>query len=229
MCSYYFKCYDLFNKGASEENMAAEDNQLIQEMVKKLNISDRDFINITEEIRNLKMQLEDAEEEVARREMRELETEFASLQNDLKKQQDCLQKRDTYRNELQDNIAKLLSSNDTLRANIEKVKADISRMSHVVDNQSITLEDKKRIETECRELEETIQMNQACCDAWSKNVYADDLRIAKVKNELNSKCIAYNTSLMEHSNAIPELNFFKMAQNFLHRDADLTMQVSKPQ
>jgi SMC interacting uncharacterized protein involved in chromosome segregation len=226
MCSYYFKCYDLFNKGASEEEIAAEDSKLIQEMVKKLNISDKDFISVREEIANLKAQLEDPEEEAAQRELAELETEVASLQNDFKKQQDCVRKRDAYRNELQDNIAKLSSSNDMLEARIEEVRADISRMLHVVENQSITVEDKKQIETECRQLEETIQVNQACCDAWSKTVYADDLKIAKLKNELNSRCIVYNTTVMEYSNALPELDFFKIPMNFLHKDADLTMQVS---
>jgi nicotinate-nucleotide pyrophosphorylase len=95
----------------------------------------------------------------------------------------------------------------------------------MVDNLCITVEDKKQIECECRQLEETIQMNQACCDAWSKIVYLDDLKIAKMKNELNSKFIAYNTSIMEHSNAIPGIDIFKMQMNFLHGDADLFMQV----
>jgi SMC interacting uncharacterized protein involved in chromosome segregation len=158
--------------------------------------------------------------------MRELETEAASLQNDLKKQQDCVQKKDAYRKEVQDNITKLSSKNYMLKAHTEKVRADISRLLHVVDNQSITLEDKKQIDTECRQLEETIQMNQACCDVWSKTVYADDLKIAKVKNELNSRCIAYNTSIMEYSNALPGVDFFKMQMNFLHRDAHLIIQVS---
>jgi kinetochore protein NDC80 len=226
MFSYYIKCYDLFNKGASEEEMAIEDHQLIQEMVKKVNVSDKDFECIRKEIENLKAQLEDPEEVAAQREMRELETEATSLQNDLKKQQDYVQKKDAYRNELQDNIAKLSSNNDVLKAHTENVRSDISRMLQIVDNQNITVEDKKQIETECRELEETIKMNQACCDAWSKTVYADDLKIAKMKNELNSKCIAYNTSIMEHSIALPGLDCFKMPTSFLHRDADLIMQVS---
>ncbi|XP_023725049.1 kinetochore protein NDC80 homolog isoform X3 [Cryptotermes secundus] len=224
MFSYYIKCHDLFNKGASQENMATEDSQLIQEMVKKLSISDKDFECITKEIENMKGQLEDPEEVAAQREMRELETIAASLQNDVKKQQDCVQKKDAYRNELQDNIAKLSSNNDMLKAHTEKVRADILRMLHIVDSQSITVEDKKQIETECRQLEETIQMNQACCDAWSKTMYADDLKIAKVKNELKSRCIAYNTSIMEYSNALSGLDCFKMQMTFLHRDADLFMQ-----
>jgi chromosome segregation ATPase len=206
--------------------MDTEDSQLIQMMMKKLNINDRDFECITKETENLKAQLEDLQEEAAWREMRELETEVASLQNDVKKQQDSVQKKDAYRNEVQDNIAKLLSINSMLKAHIEKVRAEISRMSHVVDNQSMTVEDKKRVETECRQLEEFIQMNQACCDACSKTVYADDLKIAKVKNELNGRCIAYNTSIMEYSNALPEIDLFKMQMNFLHRDADVMMQVS---
>jgi chromosome segregation ATPase len=132
--------------------------------------------------------------------MRELETEFARLQNDVRKQRDYNQKKAAYRDELQDDIAELRSNNDMLKAHLEKVRADNVRMSCVVDNQSMTVEDKKRVETECRELEEAIQMNQACCDAWSKTLYADDLKIAKVKKELKSKCIAYNTSIMEYSN-----------------------------
>lgn len=223
--SYYIKCHDLFNKGASQENMATEDSQLIQEMVKKLNISDKDFDCIRKEVESLKVQLEDPEEEGAEREMRELETEAASLQNDLKKQQECVQKKDAYRKEVQDSITKLSSNNDMLKAQTEKTRADISRMLHIVDNQSITVEDKKQIETECRQLEETIQMNQACCDAWSKTVYADDLKIAKVKNELNRRCIAYNTSIMEYRNAVPGVDLFEMQMNFLHKDADIMQQI----
>lgn len=206
--------------------MATEDSKLIQEMVKKLNISDKEFECVTKEIENLKALLEDPQEEAARREMRELESEVASLQNDVKKQQDCVQKKDAYRNEVQDNIAKLLSNNDMLRAHTEKVRADISKMLRVVDSQSITVEDKKQIETECRQLEETIQMNQACCDAWSKTVYVDDLKIAKLKYELKNKCIMYNTSIIEHVNALPELDFFKVQLKFLQRDADVIMQVN---
>jgi chromosome segregation ATPase len=225
MCSYYFKCYDLFNKGASEEDMVAEDSRLVHEMVKKLKISDEDFTPIREEIKNLKVQLEDPEEEAARREMRDLDTEAISLQNELEKQQDLVQKRYSYRNELQDKITKLNFKHDMLKARNEKRQADISKMKHVVDNQRITLEDKKRIESECRQLQETIRVNQACCDAWSKAVYADDLKIAKMKNELTSKCIAYNTSIMENRNALPELDAFKMPMNFLHKDTELIMQV----
>jgi SMC interacting uncharacterized protein involved in chromosome segregation len=226
MFFYYVKCHDLFNKGASEENIATEDSLLIQEMVKKLNISNEDFDCIRMEVENLIAQLEDPEEEAAQREMEELEAKAASLQNDLKKQQVCVQEKDAYRKELQDNIAKLSSSNDMLKVHTEKARAEISRMLHIVDSQSITVEDKKQIETECRQLEETIQMNHACCDAWSKTVFADDLKIAKVKNELIRRCIAYNTSIMEYSNAVPGVDSFKIQMNFLHKDADLIMQVS---
>jgi hypothetical protein len=97
MCSYYFNCYDFFNKGASEEDMAAEDSRLFHNMVMKLKISNEDFTLITEEIKNLKTQLE--EEEAAHREMRELEAEAVSLQNKLEKQ-DLVKKRYSYRNEL---------------------------------------------------------------------------------------------------------------------------------
>jgi hypothetical protein len=72
--------------------------------------------------------------------------------------------------ELQDKIAKLNSNHEVLKARNEKRQADISRMKHIVDNHRITTEDKKRIESECRQLEETIRVNQACCDAWSKSV-----------------------------------------------------------
>jgi chromosome segregation ATPase len=211
---------------ATEENMDAEDNRLTQEMVKKLSINDKDFECIRKKIEDLKAQLEDPEEVALEREMRELETESASLQNDLKKQRDSVREKDAYRNELQDNIAKLVSNNDMLKSHTEKVREDISRISHAVDNQSMTVEDEKRIETECRQLEEEIQMNQACCDSWSKTVYADNLKIAKVNSELKSRCIMYNTSVMEHCNALPELDSFKMHMNFLHKDADVVMQVS---
>jgi cell division protein FtsB len=134
MCSYYFKCYDLFNKEASKEGKDAEDNCLVSKMVTKLNISNKDFMLITEEIKNLKEQLEDPVEEAARREMRDLEAGAASLLNDLKKQQDCVKGKENYRNELRDKIAKLYSNNDVLKTRIKKVQADISRMKHVVSN-----------------------------------------------------------------------------------------------
>jgi hypothetical protein len=50
MFSYYTKCYGLFNMAASKEEMDAEDSKLIQEMVKKLNINDKDFECIRKEI-----------------------------------------------------------------------------------------------------------------------------------------------------------------------------------
>jgi hypothetical protein len=52
-----------------------------------------------------------------------------------------------------------LTKNDVLKARIKKVQAEIPRMKHVVNNQTITLDDKK-LESDCRELEETIQLNQ---------------------------------------------------------------------
>jgi SMC interacting uncharacterized protein involved in chromosome segregation len=226
LCSYYFKSYDLFNKEASEEDKDAEDNSLVNKMVMKLNISEKDFMLIREEIKNLKVQLEDPVEEAARRELRDLEAGAASLLNELKKQQDCVKEKENYKNELHDKIAKLLSNNDVLKARIKKAQADILRMKHVVENQTITLEDKKRIESECIELQETIRMNEAFCDALSKNIYSDDLKIAKLKNELNSKCIEYNLSIMEYANDLPDLDHLKMPMKFLHKDTDIRMQVS---
>jgi len=39
---------------------------------------------------------------------------------------------------------------------------------NIVDNQSITFEDRKQTETEYRELEESADMDRACCDTCLK-------------------------------------------------------------
>jgi len=49
-------------------------------------------------------------------------------------------------------------------------------MRHIVDNQSITLEERKQTEQEYTELEESIEIDQVCCDANLKSVYADICR-----------------------------------------------------
>jgi SMC interacting uncharacterized protein involved in chromosome segregation len=224
MFFHYIKCFAIYNSDRRED-IDAEDSYLAHEMEKKLNISDSESLLIEDKINNLKTQLEDPEEAAARAEMRELDAAAADILNDSKKQQDCIQKRIACRSEWQDKIKKLSSDNDMLDKNIEKLRADISRMKHVVDNQSISPDDKKRIESECRQLEEAFQMNWACCDAFSKTVYADELKIAKMKNEWNSKCIAHNTSILEHRNNLPELDALKMPMNFLHRDTVVIMQV----
>jgi hypothetical protein len=50
--------------------------------------------------------------------------------------------------------------------NISSAKADLLRMRHIVDNQSITLEKRKQTKQEYRELEESTEIDQACCDAY---------------------------------------------------------------
>jgi hypothetical protein len=67
---------------------------------------------------------------------------------------------------------------------------------NIVDNQSITLEDRKQTEMEYRELEESTDMDQACCDTCLKLVYADDLQIAKLMNESKTNNVAYSATLI---------------------------------
>ena len=226
MLSYYLKCYELFNKG---ESTAVEDSQLYHEMEKKCNISDKDIMSLTEELEKLKIQLQAAveEREAVDAEMLEQKRIVSSFQNDLKKLEDSVQKKYTYRDELQDCIDKRSSKVTGLSEHFKNVQADILRMKHTVDNQTFTLEDKKRIETECRELEESIHMDRACCDTYLKAVYADDLQIAKMTNESKSRNVAYSASIVECSHVLPDLNILNMPVNVLHRDADQTMQVSR--
>lgn len=67
---------------------------------------------------------------------------------------------------------------------------------NIVDNQNITLEDKKQTEIEYREFEESTDMDRACCDTCLKSVYADDLQIAKLMNEWKTNKIAYSTTVI---------------------------------
>jgi len=64
-------------------------------------------------------------------------------------------------------------------------------MRHIVDNQSITLEERKQAKQEYRELEESIEIDRACCDAYLKSAYADDLQIARLRSESRANDIAY--------------------------------------
>jgi SMC interacting uncharacterized protein involved in chromosome segregation len=227
MLSYYFKCYELFNKEDSE-NMAAEDSSLYQKMEKNCNISDKDIMSMTEEIEKLKIQLEAAVEEgeTAQAALIEQERAVTSFQSDLKKLQNCVQENYTYLDELENSIDKRSSKLNGLSESIERTKADILRKRDIVDNQTVTHEDKKRMETECRELEESIDIDRACCDTYLKSIYADDLQIAKIINESKSRNVAYNTTLIEYSNMLPDLNLLNMPVNALHRDTDKIMQVS---
>jgi len=227
MLSYYFKTYELFNKEDSE-NMAVEDSWLHQELEKKCNISDKDVASMTKEVEKLKVQVEDVvrEEEAAQLAMAEEERAVTSFQNDLKKLQNFVQAKYTYLSELEDSIEKWSSKMNGLNERIESAKAEILRMRHILDTQSITLEDRKQAEKEYRELEESIEMDRACCDAYLKSVYADDLQIAKLIKESRANNVAYSAALIEYSNMVPELNVLNVPVNPLHKDADQTMQVS---
>lgn len=67
---------------------------------------------------------------------------------------------------------------------------------NIVDNQSITLEDRKQTETEYRKLEESTDMDRAYCDSYLKLVYADNLQIAKLMNESKTNEVADNATLI---------------------------------
>jgi hypothetical protein len=67
---------------------------------------------------------------------------------------------------------------------------------HIVDNQNITLEDKKQTEMEYKELEESTDMDRACCDTCLTSVYADDLQIAKLMNESKTNKVAYSATVL---------------------------------
>jgi chromosome segregation ATPase len=227
MLSYYFKTYELFNK-EDGENMAVEDSQLYREMEKKCDVNDKDIMSMTKEVEKFKVQVEAVvkEDEAAELAMTEEEREVTSFQNDLKKQQSYIQLKHTYLSELEDSIEKWSSKLNGLNERIESAKADILRMRHILDNQSVTLEDRKQAEKEYRELEETIEMDRACCEAYLKSVYADDLQIAKLINESRANNVAYSAALIEYSNMVPELNTLNVPVNPLHKDAGPTMQVS---
>lgn len=98
------------------------------------------------------------------------------------------------------------------------------RMRHIVDNRKVTLEETKQAEQEYRELEESIEIDWACCDAYLKSVYADDLQTAKLRSESRAKNVAYSATLIEYSYKDPELNILNMSVDPLHKDADQTMQ-----
>jgi SMC interacting uncharacterized protein involved in chromosome segregation len=227
MLSYYFKTYELFNKEDSE-NMAVEDSWLHQEMAKKCNISDKDVESMTKEVEKFKVHFDDVVkgEETAQLAMAEEERAVTSFQNDLKKLQNFVQAKYTYQSELEDSIGKSSSKMNGLNESIESAKAEILRMRHILDTQNITLEDRKKGVQEYRELEESIEMDRACCDAYLKSVYADDLQIAKLIKESRANNVAYSAALIEYSNMVPELNVLNVPVNPLHKDADQTMQVS---
>jgi hypothetical protein len=45
-------------------------------------------------------------------------------------------------------------------------------------------------------LEESIEIDQACCDAFLKSVYADDLQIAKLRSESRADDVAYSATFI---------------------------------
>ena len=227
MLSYYFKTYELFNK-EDGESMAVEDSRLRQEMEKKCDVNEKDITSMTKEVEKLKVQVEAAvkEDEAAQLAMEEEERAVTSFQNDLKKLQNFVQAKCTYLSELEGSIEKWFSKLNGLNERIESAKAKILRMRRTLDTQSITLEDRKQAEKEYRELEESIEMDRACCEAYWKSVYADDLQIAKLINESRANNVAYSAAIIEYSNMVPELNVLNVPVNPLHKDADQVMQVS---
>ena len=194
----------------------------------KCDVNEKDIMSMAKEVEKLKVQVEAVveEEEAAQLIMAEEERAVTSFQNDLKKLQNFVQAKYTYLSELEDSIEKWSAKLHGLNERTESAKADILRMRHVLDNQSITLEDRKQAEKEYRELEEIIEMDRACCEAYLKSVYADDLQIAKLINESRANSVAYSAALIEYSNMVPELNVLNVPVNALHKDADQTMQVS---
>jgi SMC interacting uncharacterized protein involved in chromosome segregation len=227
MLSYYFRTYELFNK-EDGENMAFEDSRLHQEMEKKCDVNEKDIMSMAKEVEKLKVQVEAAveEDDAAQLAMAEEEERVTTFQNDLKKLQNFVQAKYTYLSELEDSIENCSAKLHGINERIESAKADILKMRHILDNQSITLEDRKQAEKEYRELEESIEMDRACCEAYLKSVYADDLQIAKLINESRANSVAYSAALIEYSNMVPELNVLNVPVNPLHKDADQTMQVS---
>jgi len=227
MLCYYFKTYELFNKEDSE-SMAVEDSRLHQEMEQKCDVNEKDITSMTREVEKLKVQVEAAvtEDEAAHLAMTEEERAVTSFQSDLKKLQNFVQAKYSYLSELEDSIEKRFSKLNGLNERIESAKAESLRIRHILDTQSITLEDRKQAEKEYTESEESIEMDRACCDAYLKSVYADDLQIAKLINESRANSVAYSAALIEHSSTVPELNVLNVPFNPLHKDADQTMQVS---
>jgi SMC interacting uncharacterized protein involved in chromosome segregation len=225
MLFFYFKTYELFNKEDSE-SMAVEDNRLHQEMEKKCDVNEKDITSMTREVEKLQVQVEAAvtEDEAARLAMAEEERAVRSFQNDLKKLQNFVQAKYTYLRELENNIEKWFSKLNGLNERIESAKGEILRMRHILDTQTITLEDRKQAEKEHRELEESIEMDRACCDAYLKSVYADDLQVAKLINESRANNVAYSAALIEYSSMVPELNVLNIPVNPLHKDAYQIMQ-----
>jgi len=151
----------------------------------------------------------------------EHERTVTSFQNDLNKLLNFVQEKYTYLSELEDSMDKRSSKLKRLSECIESSNANILRMRHIVDNQSITLEEKKQAEQEYRELEESTEIDRACCDAYLKSVYADDLQIAKLRSESRANNVVYSATLIEYSYMVLELN---ISVNLLHKDADQTMQ-----
>jgi SMC interacting uncharacterized protein involved in chromosome segregation len=227
MLWYYFKTYEHFNK-EDNENMAVEDSKLFQEMEKKCNISEEDIRSLKKDVEKWKIQVEAVvkEEEAAQLEIAERETAVTTFQNDVKNLQNFVQGQNTYLSELEDSISRWPSKLNELSKSIESAKADILRMRHIVDNQSITLEGRKQAEKEHRELEESIEMDQACCDAYLKSVYADELQTAKLLTEIKANNVDFSATLIEYSNMVPELNLLNKPVSAGHSDADQTMQVS---
>jgi SMC interacting uncharacterized protein involved in chromosome segregation len=227
MLSYYFRTYELFNK-EDNGNTVVEDSKLCQEMEKKCNISEKDIRSMEKEVEKWEIQVEAVvkEEEAAQLEIAEQERAVTTFQNDLKKLQNFVQEQNTYLSELEDGIIKWSSKLNGLNKSIESAKADILRMRHIVDNQSITLEGRKQAEKEHRELEESIEMDQACCDAYLKSVYADDLQLVKLLTESKANNVDFSATLIEYSNMVPELSLLNKPVNALHVDVDQTMQVS---
>jgi SMC interacting uncharacterized protein involved in chromosome segregation len=224
MLSSYFKTYELFKKEDSE-NTAVEDSRPHQ-MEKICNVSEKDTMSMSKEVKKLKIQVEAAviEEEAVQLAVAEQERAVTSFQNDLKKLQNFVQEKYTYLSELEDSTDKWSSKPNRLSECIKSIKADILRMRHTVDNQSITLEDRKQAEQEYRELEESTEMDRACCDAYLKMVYADNLQIAKLRSELRTNDVAHSATLIEYSYKVPELNLSNVSGNPPHKYADQTMQ-----
>jgi hypothetical protein len=73
-------------------------------------------------------------------------------------------------------------------------------------------------------LEESTEMDSACCDAYLKLVYADDLQIDKLRSESRANSVAYSATLIEYNYKVPQLNLLNVSVNPLYKDADQTMQ-----
>ncbi|XP_069681700.1 kinetochore protein NDC80 homolog [Periplaneta americana] len=211
MFDYYMKSFDLYNKAASSEVI---DTQFNRDMSAKIGISNTDIEDLEADIQKLNVELADPEQIAEEQEEDEKLNELSELENKEKLLAMTKLNRDNYRKELEKTKVALLQSIQTLNTHKQNTLSNISRLSDLVKNQRISMEDKRKIEADIMELENTNIELQNQFDLWSKKVYSDDLQIAKLSSDLNNRKTKHEELLLEHASTIPELSDFRVTVTY---------------